>query len=461
MTWLTALLALWLVRSSASSRESSSPRTSACSALTAASSFSIIWILFTQLTLLSGPLGFVVMWLPVFLGLYWFVNRQLFNRQVAVDRVIGSIVTMGAILMMMPLVLLTIFVFQRGLPSSRGTHCSPPSRACVYTPGSHNIGGVKHALVGTIEQVLIAAVIGIPAAVLTAIFINEVGGRFTKSVRTMVTAMSGTPAIVAGIFIYSLWVIHFGYSGFAGALALAIILLPTITRGTEEVLKVVHNDLREASMALAAPEWRTVWSVVLPTARSGLITSILLGIAVAIGETAPLIMTIFGSQVMNTNPFSQPQAALSLLAYKQIKLPIQSQIDLGYTSALVLFIMVFAVFILARLLSSGLGRAGGRARRGAASCATCAGRQGPRWSSKIRDLRLSSSWRWILCHLTPERENRDDDADRERRPQLVATSTDSSVGESLRVDGVTAARSRRRASTPGSASAWCSKTSTW
>jgi len=328
-------------------------------ALSGLSSFSIVWILFTQLTLLSGPLGFVVMWLPVFLGLYWFVNRQLFNRQVAVDRLIGSIVTVGAILMMMPLVLLTVFVFQRGLPQLTWHALFSTQQGVVYTPGSHNIGGVKHALIGTIEQVLIAAVIGVPAAVLTAIFINEVGGRFTKSVRTVVTAMSGTPAIVAGVFIYSLWVIPFGYSGFAGALALAIILLPTITRGTEEVLKVVHNDLREASIALAAPEWRTVWSVVLPTARSGLITSILLGIAVAIGETAPLIMTIFGSQVMNSNPFSQPQAALSLLAYKQIKLPIQSQIDLGYTSALVLFIMVFAVFILARLLSSSLSRKGG------------------------------------------------------------------------------------------------------
>jgi phosphate transport system permease protein len=330
-------------------------------ALTALSSFSIIWILFTQLTLLSGPLGFVVLWIPVFLGLYWFVNRQLFNRQVAVDRVIGSVVTMGAILMMTPLVLLTIFVFQRGLPQLTWHALTHTQQGAIYTPGSHNIGGVEHALVGTIEQVLIAAVIGIPAAVLTAIFINEVGGRFTKSVRTIVTAMSGTPAIVAGIFIYSVWVIHFHYSGFAGALALAIILLPTVTRGTEEVLKVVHNDLREASVALAAPEWRTVWSVVLPTARSGLITSILLGIAVSIGETAPLIMTIFGSSVMNANPISQPQSALSLLAYRQIKLPIKSQIELGYTSALVLFIMVFAVFILARLLSSGLGRkSGGR-----------------------------------------------------------------------------------------------------
>ncbi len=325
-------------------------------ALSVASSFSIVWILFFQLTLLSGALGFVVMWIPIFLFMYWLVNRQLFTRQVAIDRLIGSIVTLGALLMMLPLVLLAIFVFERGLPLLSWHVLTHTQQGVVYTPGSHDIGGVAHALVGTIEQVIIAAVLGIPAAVLTAIFINEVGGSFTKSVRVVVTAMSGTPAIVAGVFIYSIWVVRFGYSGFAGALALAIILLPTVTRGTEEVLKVVHNDLREASMALAAPEWRTVWSVVLPTARSGLVTSVLLGVAVSIGETAPLIMTIFGNQVMNTNPFSGPQMALSLLAYKQIKVPMQSQIDLGYTAALILFILVFTVFILARLLAGGAGK---------------------------------------------------------------------------------------------------------
>ena len=331
-------------------------------ALTALSAFCIVWIVFAQLTLLNGPLGFVVLWLPVFLLMYWFVNRQLFTRQVAVDRLIGAVVSLGAFIMMLPLVLLTVFVFQRGLPTLSWHVLTHTQQGVVYTSKTNNIGGVAHALVGTLEQVSIAAIFGIPAAVLTAIFINEVGGRFTKSVRVVVTAMSGTPAIVAGVFIYSVWVTRFSYSGFAGSLALAVILLPTVTRGTEEVLKIVHNDLREASIALAAPEWRTVWSVVLPTARSGLITSMLLGIAVSIGETAPLIMTIFGNQVMNTNPFSQPQMALSLLAYKQIKLPIQSQIDLGYTSALVLFVLVFAVFILARLLGSSWRRKSGSRR---------------------------------------------------------------------------------------------------
>ena len=118
------------------------------------------------------------------------------------------------------------------------------------------------------------------------------------------------------------------------------------------MLRIVHNDLREASAALGAPDWRTVWSVVLPTARSGLVTSILLGVAVSIGETAPLIMTVFGAQVMNTNPFHNPQAALPLVVYQEIKLPQKSAVALGYTASLVLFILVFTIFVLARILGS-------------------------------------------------------------------------------------------------------------
>jgi phosphate transport system permease protein len=338
------------------------PSDAAVLLLAAAASYSIVWMLFTQLTLLSGALGFFVAWVPTFLFIYWAVNRQLFTRQVAIDRLIGALVTLGAGIMLLPLVLLTVFVVQRGLKLFSVNVLTQTQKGVVYTGAHHSLGGVSHAIMGTLEQVAIAAIIGIPAALLTAVFINEVGGRFTKSVRVVVTAMSGTPAIVAGVFIYSIWVSRFSYSGFAGALALAIILLPTVTRGSEEVLKVVHNDLREASIALAAPEWRTVWSVVLPTARSGLITSMLLGVAVSIGETAPLIMTIFGNQVMNLNPFSGPQMALSLMAYKQIKLPIQAQIDLGYTAAFVLFVLVFAVFILARLLGGNWRRSGGSRR---------------------------------------------------------------------------------------------------
>ena len=321
-------------------------------AVTAIAAYSIVWIIFDQLTLFSGEFGFVVTWIVVFLGMYWFVNLQIYGRHMAVDRLLGGIVTIGAMCMILPLVLLIVYIFSKGLPLLSLNRFTQ-TQAGVGPLSPISAGGFLHAIVGTLEQVALAALMGIPIAVLTAIFLNEIGGRISSSVRIVVTAMSGTPAILAGVFIYSIWVltVH-DYSGFAASLALAILVLPTVTRGTEEVLRIVHNDLREASAALGAPDWRTVWSVVLPTARSGLVTSILLGVAVSIGETAPLIMTVFGAQVMNTNPFHNPQAALPLVVYQEIKLPQKSAVALGYTASLVLFILVFTIFVLARILGS-------------------------------------------------------------------------------------------------------------
>jgi phosphate transport system permease protein len=129
-------------------------------------------------------------------------------------------------------------------------------------------------------------------------------------------------------------------------------MLPTVTRGTEEVLKIVPDDLREASSALGAPQWRTVWSVVLPTARSGILTAVLLGIAVAIGETAPLLFTVFGASSTNWNLFQGPQASLPLLIYESVRSSQHGDVALGYAAALVLFLLVFSVFILSRILAS-------------------------------------------------------------------------------------------------------------
>ncbi len=327
------------------------------------SSFAVVWIVFSQLTLLSGPLGFLLCWMGAFLTVYWAVNAQVFGRPLAADRVVGALVTACVLTMLTPLVLLIAFVFAKGW-SLLSFHVLVATQATAGPLSPPGTAGVLHAIVGTLEQVALAGALGVPAAVLTAIFINEVGGRFTRGVRVIVIAMSGVPSIVAGVFIYSLWIVTLGngFSGFAGALALAVLLLPIVTRGTEEVLKVVPNELREASTAMGAPEWRTTWSVVLPTARPGLITAVVMGIALAVGETAPLIVTIFGSRALNLNPFHAPQEALPLLAYTQVKLPRTAEIDLGYTAALVLFIVVFLLFILARVLGSGLIQKGLRSR---------------------------------------------------------------------------------------------------
>jgi phosphate transport system permease protein len=281
------------------------------------------------------------------------VNLQLGGRLEANDRLVGALVLLGALITVTPLVLVTAYVVSKGwgLLSVHVFLHDQHGVGPLSPPGS---GGVGHAIVGTIEQAGIAALIGVPVAVLTAVFLNEVGGRLTRTVRVVVTAMSGVPAIVAGIFIYSIWIVGFGegFSGFAAALALTVILLPLVTRGAEEVLKVVPDELREASSALGAHEWRTVWSVVLPTARPGITTAVLMGIARVVGEAAPLLVTVLSTNILNANPFHGPQQALPLLTYNQIKLPLRSAIELGFTAALVLYLIVFVLFLLARVLGS-------------------------------------------------------------------------------------------------------------
>jgi phosphate transport system permease protein len=226
--------------------------------------------------------------------------------------------------------------------------------------------GILHAIVGTLEQVAIAAAIGVPIAIATAVFLNEVGGRnwFTRLVRTVVTAMSGTPSVVAGIFIYSILILThvLSYSGFAASLALIVMLLPSVTRVVEEVLRVVPGGLREASLALGAPQWRTVWSVVLPTARSGVVTAVLLGVARIVGETAPLLFTAFGSQVLNANPFDHPQGALPLVIWSDVRQANNIDITIAFQAAFVLMAIVLILFVAARIFGRTKSKRGKQSR---------------------------------------------------------------------------------------------------
>lgn len=328
--------------------------------LAAISSFCLVWVVFNQITVLSGAFGFLVCWYIGFLALTWIGAAQVIERRVATDRVVAIVMVTAALLVVFLVFFIVAWVAYKAIPSMHWGPLFTKDQHKFQVAGSNalNTVGVLHAIIGTFEQVMIAAAMGVPAAIATAVFLNEVRGRGRRLVRTVVTAMSGTPSVVAGIFVYSMLILThvLTYSGFAASLALTVILLPSVTRVVEEVLRVVPSGLREASAALGAPEWRTTWSVVLPTARSGVVTAVLLGIARIVGETAPLLFTAFGSQVMNTDPFVHPQAALPLVIWSNVRTAQSVLIDLAFQAAFILMAIVLVLFVLARVFSRTKGK---------------------------------------------------------------------------------------------------------
>jgi phosphate transport system permease protein len=225
-------------------------------------------------------------------------------------------------------------------------------------------GGILYALVGTLEQIGIALAITIPLGLTTAVFLSEVRGRFARFVRTVTEAMTALPSVVAGLFIWSTIILLFThrYSGFAAALALTVLMLPITIRAADTVLRLAPGNLREAGLALGAGQWSTVWHVVLPTVRSGLVTSVILATAHGIGETAPVLLTSGVTDFTNVNPFSGNQTSLPLAALEFIELPTADSIARGFATAAFLLVVVLVLFGLARA-TAGRNPAQARGRR--------------------------------------------------------------------------------------------------
>lgn len=214
-------------------------------------------------------------------------------------------------------------------------------------------GGIGHAILGTLIIVGIATLISVPIGIATAVYITEVRGRSRVLVQGLVQAMSGVPSVVAGLFIFATLIFTgiTSFNGFMGALAYTILMLPTVARTAEEVLRLVPEDLRSAALALGASRARVVSMVVLPTAKTGLVTAMLLGIARVVGETAPLVFTIFGSAKTNINPVDGPMAAIPLYIFNGVRQPFAPEQARAYSAALVLLVLVIIFFTLARVLS--------------------------------------------------------------------------------------------------------------
>ena len=275
------------------------------------------------------------------------------GRRKAVDRMVTGLVWSTFALAMLPLLSLIWQVVAKGAPALSVE---------FFTYSMRNVigegGGIYHAIVGTFLVTGLATLISVPIGVLAAVYLVEYSseGKVAKTVTFLVDVMTGIPSIVAGLFAFALFVLIFGPGirmGFGGSVALSVLMIPIVVRATEEMLKLVPDELREAAYALGVPKWRTIVKVVLPTALSGIVTGITLAIARVAGETAPLLIIAGSATSMNWNPFSERMATLPVFIFSSIteqgRYP-EAQTQRAWGAALVLIMIVMALNLIARVI---------------------------------------------------------------------------------------------------------------
>ena len=321
----------------------------------------LITLLLWATTGFAGRAGFVVFAVLLFAALQTAVSFAVEGRRQAVNRLFTTLVTTAFLLAATPLVLIVWYTVKEGAGVLSGTFLTHSMfRIDPSGPG----GGIYHAIAGTLIQTALATVIAAPLGVLAAVYLVEYGGRrrVARAVSFFVDVMTGVPSIVAGLFIYAFWILALGFqkSGFAGSLALLILMLPVIIRSSEEMLKLVPNELREAAYALGVPKWRTILRVVLPTALGGIVTGIMLGVARIMGETAPLLLLVGINQRIEFNPFAGtaeqvPQESLPTFIFEQFQLAVGNTqaepFKRAWGAALVLIVIIGLLSALARLLT--------------------------------------------------------------------------------------------------------------
>jgi phosphate transport system permease protein len=348
----------------------------------AAAAVSITAILFAFLAPFDGPVGYVLIAYVLFLGFYALVVLQDEDRTTVVDRLVAVAATTLAATLLGALVFVVGYVLLGGFRAllNLNFYTQDMSDAGPLDPLTQ--GGILHAMVGTMIMISISLTIVIPLGIAAAVYLNEIPGRVTRFVRIVVEAMTALPSIIAGLFIYATFILILGFdkSGLAAALAISVMMLPIIIRASDVVLRLVPGNLKEASYALGASQVRTVWNVVLPTARSGLVTAVILGTARGIGETSPVLLTAGFTASLNTNPLDGPMVSLPLAAFDFIKSPEENFKLRGFAATAVLLTLVLILFVVARLIGGrGPGQlsprqARARARQSARDAARFAGR---------------------------------------------------------------------------------------
>ena len=308
---------------------------------------------------LLAALGTFSTGLFVFLSAVFFavatylVSRFVEGSRKATDRLVTIIVTVAFLIALIPLISVVTTVVGHGLARFDAEFFTSSMRGVVGEGG-----GGYHAIMGTLIVTALAALMSIPVGLLTAIYLVEYGkGRLSRAITFFVDVMTGIPSIVAGLFAFALFALFFGPSirmGFMGSVALSVLMIPVVVRSTEEMLKIVPNELREAAYALGVPKWRTIVKVVLPTSIAGIASGVTLAIARVIGETAPLLIAVGITTGVNFNPFDGRMATLPMFSYYSYVapgVPREPFIDRAWTAALVLIVLVMALNLLARLVA--------------------------------------------------------------------------------------------------------------
>lgn len=272
----------------------------------------------------------------------------------AKDKIAQFIIILSILIALAPLAWVLITVLVKGLP----VLLTPDWWMFDMTgqPNSRPGGGMVHAIIGTISQVAVTSLISVPIGVFTAVYLVEyANGNFLGRITTfMVDILTGVPSIVAALFVYAMWVTTLGFdrSGFAVALALVLLMVPIIVRNTEEMLRIVPMDLREASYALGVPKWKTILKIVLPTALSGIVTGIMLSVARVMGESAPVLILVGSTPAINWNVFEGNQNSLPLFMLQMYRAGNNPAVlDRIWGAALTLVILVAALMIGARIIS--------------------------------------------------------------------------------------------------------------
>jgi phosphate transport system permease protein len=276
-------------------------------------------------------------------------DAKLLSRRRMINKGFSGLVYACAVFAAIPLVAIVFYVLQKG-----GRMMSLEFLTKDIPVVSRSVGpGMGPAVAGTLLITGVATLMAVPLGILAAVYLNEYGkkNRLAQVIRTMSDVMTGVPSIVMGLFIYTIWVLSFGLSAFAGALALACLMLPVVIRSTEEILRLVPAGLREASMALGASRARTILTVVLPTAIPGITSGSLLAVARAAGETAPLLFTIGAARKINTAVFEGANTALSTQIFRNAQLPFPGAQERAWGAALTLIVLVVVLTILARLVT--------------------------------------------------------------------------------------------------------------